>query len=58
MTCQDTAAALLRPHRAGIGLLVFWASKSTATLAPSSLEALHAAHPAITRWPGHSRNGA
>jgi D-cysteine desulfhydrase len=46
------AAALLRLHRAGIGPLVFWASKSTAELAPPSLETLRAAHPAITRWLG------
>jgi D-cysteine desulfhydrase len=44
------AAALLRLHRAGIGPLIFWASKSTATLAPPSHEALRQAPPAIARW--------
>lgn len=44
------AAALLRLHRAGAGPLVFWASKSTATLPPPGLDALRAAHPAIGRW--------
>lgn len=44
------AAALLRLHRAGIGPLVFWASKSTATLGPPSDQALDQAPPAIARW--------
>ena len=44
------AAALLRLHRAGIGPLMFWASKSTATLAPPSPAALDQAPPAIARW--------
>jgi D-cysteine desulfhydrase len=42
------AAALLRLHRAGTGPLLFWASKSTATLAPPA--ALADAPPAIARW--------
>jgi D-cysteine desulfhydrase len=44
------AAALLRLHRAGTGPLVFWASKSTATLPPPSEDAVRATHPAIARW--------
>jgi hypothetical protein len=44
------AAALLRLHRAGAGPLVFWASKSTATLAPPSRDALDRAPPALARW--------
>jgi len=44
------AAALLRLHRAGIGPLVFWASKSTATLGPPSHPALDRAPAAIARW--------
>jgi D-cysteine desulfhydrase len=44
------AAALLRLHRAGIGPLMFWASKSTATLAPAADPALQDAPPAIGRW--------
>jgi D-cysteine desulfhydrase len=48
------AAALLRLHRAGIGPLVFWSSKSTATLARASGEArdeaLRRAPPAVARW--------
>jgi hypothetical protein len=44
------AAALLRLHRANIGPLVFWASKSTATLAPPSAAALARAPAAIRRW--------
>lgn len=44
------AAALLRLHRAGTGPLLFWATKSTATLAPPSRDALDRAPPAIARW--------
>jgi D-cysteine desulfhydrase len=44
------AAALLRLHRADIGPLVFWASKSTATLGPPSHPALDRAPAAIARW--------
>jgi hypothetical protein len=44
------AAALLRLHRAGIGPLVFWSSKSTAILAPPTAAALALAPPAIARW--------
>jgi D-cysteine desulfhydrase len=44
------AAALLRLHRAGVGPLVFWASKSTAMLPRASDQALHRAPPAIARW--------
>jgi hypothetical protein len=43
-------AALLRLHRAGTGPLVFWASKSSATLARPAEEALRNAPPAIARW--------
>jgi len=44
------AAALLRLHRAGVGPLLFWASKSTAVMTPPSREALAKASPAIVRW--------
>jgi hypothetical protein len=44
------AAALLRLHRAGAGPLVFWASKSTATLAARPDEVQHNAPPSIARW--------
>ena len=44
------AAALLRLHRAGVGPLVFWSSKSTATLAPPTAAQLAVAPPAIARW--------
>jgi D-cysteine desulfhydrase len=44
------AAALVRLHRAGIGPLVFWASKSTQALDPPSPAALDQAPPAIARW--------
>ncbi len=44
------AAALLRLHRAGVGPLVFWASKSSATLAPPPDLVLRNAPPAIARW--------
>jgi D-cysteine desulfhydrase len=44
------AAALLRLHRAGTGPLLFWATKSTAKIAPASAEALEHAPPAIQRW--------
>lgn len=44
------AAALLRLHRAGTGPLLFWSSKSTATLPPPTREQLDAAPPAIARW--------
>lgn len=44
------AAALLRLHRAGVGPLVFWASKSTARMAPASAEVLHNASPAVAAW--------
>lgn len=43
------AAALLRLHRAGIGPLVFWASKSTAVLAPAP-GVPHDAPAAIVDW--------
>lgn len=51
------AAALLRLHRAGVGPLVFWASKSTATLAPASDQALDNAPPAIVRWLARATDG-
>jgi D-cysteine desulfhydrase len=44
------AAALLRLHRAGVGPLMFWASKSTVELAAPSPARLRAAPPAMTRW--------
>jgi D-cysteine desulfhydrase len=44
------AAALLRLHRAGSGPLVFWASKSSATLARPADDALRNAPPAIAGW--------
>jgi D-cysteine desulfhydrase len=44
------AAALLRLHRAGTGPLLFWSSKSTATLAPPSRDQLDRAPAAIARW--------
>lgn len=44
------AAALLRLHRAGIGPLVFWASKSTAVLPPPALEAMRSAPRLLRRW--------
>jgi D-cysteine desulfhydrase len=44
------AAALLRLHRAGTGPLLFWSSKSTATLAPPSHAQLDRAPAAIARW--------
>jgi D-cysteine desulfhydrase len=45
-----SAAALLRLHRSGVGPLVFWASKSSAILAPPSAAAIAHAPPAIARW--------
>lgn len=44
------AAALLRLQRAGEGPLLFWATKSTATLAPPEPAALNRAPAAIRRW--------
>ena len=44
------AAALLRLHRAGGGPLMFWATKSTARLAPASSAAIEEAPRAIQRW--------
>ena len=44
------AAALLRLHLAGIGPLVFWATKSTARMAPASAQVLQNAPAAIARW--------
>jgi D-cysteine desulfhydrase len=44
------AAALLRLHRAGAGPLMFWATKSTATLATPALAAIDHAPAAIRRW--------
>jgi D-cysteine desulfhydrase len=52
------AAALLRLHRAGIGPLLFWASKSTAILPPPRPETLDAAPAAIARWLRGDRIGA
>ena len=44
------AAALLRLHRAGVGPLLFWASKATTRLAPPSIEALRHAPRALVTW--------
>jgi hypothetical protein len=44
------AAALLRLHRSGAGPLLFWASKSTATLASPDAAALDSAPRAIADW--------
>jgi len=44
------AAGLLRLHRAGVGPLLFWASKSRALLPTPELDALRGSHPAILRW--------
>lgn len=44
------AAALLRLHRAGVGPLVFWASKSTAVLAPAGEDMLQNAPPLVATW--------
>jgi hypothetical protein len=44
------AAALLRLHRAGIGPLVFWASKSTAVLTPQRSAVLQNASPIVAEW--------
>lgn len=47
------AAAVLRLHRAGIGPLMFWATKSTAILPPPGPAALDRASPALRRWLAH-----
>jgi D-cysteine desulfhydrase len=44
------ASALLRLHRAGVGPLVFWATKSTAVLPPPPPDALDDAPAALARW--------
>jgi D-cysteine desulfhydrase len=44
------AAALLRLHRAGVGPLLFWATKSEVELAGPSADALRAAPSALARW--------
>jgi len=44
------AASLLRLHRAGVGPLLFWATKSTARMAPPTPAALAAAPAALARW--------
>ncbi|MEJ7603433.1 MAG: hypothetical protein WKG01_36440, partial [Kofleriaceae bacterium] len=44
------AAALLRLHRAGIGPLLFWASKSTTVLAPPALDTMRAAPRILRDW--------
>jgi len=46
------AAALRRLHRAGVGPLLFWATKSEAVLPPPPLERLHTAPAPIVRWLG------
>ncbi len=46
------AAALLRLHRAGVGPLLFWATKSEVVLPPPPADRLRAAPPAIVRWLG------
>ena len=44
------AAALLRLHRAGIGPLLFWASKSTVVLPPPTLDTLRSAPRLLRDW--------
>lgn len=44
------AAALLRLRRLGSEPLLFWASKSTAVMAPPTASRLAAAPPALARW--------
>jgi len=44
------AAALLRLHREGVGPLMFWATKSTATLTAPSLDQLRGAPRALVDW--------
>jgi D-cysteine desulfhydrase len=46
------AAALLRLHRAGLGPLLFWATKSEVLLPPPPVERLHAAPAKLVRWLG------
>jgi len=44
------AAALVRLHRGGAGPLMFWSTKSTATLAAPGRDAIDGAPAAIARW--------
>jgi D-cysteine desulfhydrase len=44
------AAALLRLHRAGVGPLLFWASKSTVVLPPPALDAIRGAPRLLRNW--------
>ncbi|MDB4960772.1 MAG: 1-aminocyclopropane-carboxylate deaminase [Myxococcales bacterium] len=44
------AAAMLRLHREGVGPLVFWATKSTATLEPPSVDQLGGAPRPLVDW--------
>jgi len=46
------AAALRRLHRAGVGPLLFWATKSEIELPPPPLERLRAAPAPLVRWLG------
>ncbi|HSK00025.1 MAG TPA: pyridoxal-phosphate dependent enzyme [Kofleriaceae bacterium] len=46
------AAALLRLHRAGLGPLLFWATKSEVELPPPPMDRLRAAPAALVRWLG------
>jgi D-cysteine desulfhydrase len=46
------AAALRRLHRAGVGPLLFWATKSEVVLPPPPLERLREAPARIVRWLG------
>lgn len=48
------AAALLRLHRAGIGPLLFWATKSEVVLPAPPIERLRGAPPRLVRWLGHA----
>jgi len=48
------AAALLRLHRAGIGPLLFWATKSEVVLPAPPVERLRAAPPRLVRWLGRA----
>ena len=48
------AAALRRLHRAGIGPLLFWATKSEVVLPPPGVERLRAAPAKLVRWLGRA----
>jgi D-cysteine desulfhydrase len=48
------AAALRRLHRAGIGPLLFWATKSEAVLPAPPMDRLRTAPPRLVRWLGRA----